>query len=168
MTIDNFKKGVSLDFKKTETCNLNWVVYLLVHNKEIVYVGKSSYSGYTRRIKSHMKDKIFDEVYVAQVTDIEQEVFTVERSFISLLQPKYNIADNVFDWQVVQQGFKKLYRKSKYMPVMPLKLKLVFYFYVLAFIYAFTFDVGIIGIASVLLLFETIFSYARARKPQSA
>jgi len=164
MNIDNFKKGVSLDFQKIEPFRLNWVIYLLVHNGEIVYVGKSSYRGYTRRIKSHAKDKVFDEVYIAQVTDIEQEVLSVESAFISLLQPKYNIADNVFDWQVVQQGFKKLKQKSKYKPVTPLKLKLVFYFYVLAFTYPFTLDIGVTGIVSILLMSETIFSYAKSKQ----
>ena len=104
MNARNFMSGTPLDFTRVAILEKNWVVYLLVKNGEIIYVGKSSYTRYAHRIKQHMKNKQFDDVYVAQVSDSEYKTLAVESSFISMLQPKYNIAGNSFDYSKISKG----------------------------------------------------------------
>jgi len=138
MNIHNFKRGINLYFKQVEPCKLNWVIYLLVHNDEIVYVGKSSYRGYTRRIKSHAKDKVFDTAYVAQVSDSERKALDIEASFISMLQPAYNIIGNTFDPVSVSNGLSKIGCKEKPINKQSITSRVVYYSFAASFVIAYS------------------------------
>lgn len=137
MNAKNFISGIPLDFQKVDPCKLNWVIYLLVHNGEIVYVGKSSYRGYTQRIKSHAKDKVFDEAYVAQVSDSEQKTLQIESSFISMLQPKYNVIDNRFRSWKVSKGLANIKTAGKTVYSQSKADKIAYFLFIIAFVVAY-------------------------------
>jgi len=71
-----------------------YVVYFLSREGEIVYVGKSSIRGYARRVYHHTKDKQFDQVNVMPVSNSESDALEIERGFISMYRPEYNIVYN--------------------------------------------------------------------------
>ena len=173
MNAKNFISGTPLDFKQVEPCRLNWVVYLLVHNGEIVYVGKSSYRGYTRRIRSHAKDKAFDRAYVAQVSDSEQKTLQIETSFISMLQPRYNITDNKFSAWRVSKGLAGIKTAQKPVYKQPVFSKIAYYSFVITF--AVTYGINPEWSLLTLLLFVLCHlndiskaTIKHVRKPQSA
>lgn len=173
MNAKNFISGTPLDFKQVEPCRLNWVIYLLVHNGEIVYVGKSSYRGYTRRIKSHAKDKVFDQAYVAQVSDSEQKTLQIETPFISMLQPRYNITDNKFSAWKVSKGLSSIKAADKPVYKQSRADKIAYYSFVIAF--AVTYGINPEWSLLALLLFIlyhlnaiTKATIKHLRKPQSA
>jgi excinuclease UvrABC nuclease subunit len=65
-------------------------VYLLIKNREIVYVGVSINIG--SRIKSHINDddKDFDLVFTLIDDAMIMDIYTIESILINILVPKYN------------------------------------------------------------------------------
>jgi excinuclease UvrABC nuclease subunit len=72
-------------------------IYCLIHNDEIVYVGKTI--NIQSRILEHKKDrtKVFDSFSVISQLPNEipdNELLSLEEKYIKLLKPKYNIIHN--------------------------------------------------------------------------
>ena len=66
------------------------IVYFLVHNEKVTYVGQTT-SEWPSRIRQHLKDqKVFDQVYYMHVP--EGQVDFWENYYIYKLKPKYNKA----------------------------------------------------------------------------
>ena len=73
-------------------------IYCLIHNDEIVYVGKTI--NIQSRISTHKKDdsKIFNSFSIISKLPNEisdSELLKLEEKYIKLLKPKYNIMHNV-------------------------------------------------------------------------
>jgi predicted GIY-YIG superfamily endonuclease len=68
------------------------VVYLLKHENEIVYVGKTS--DIAKRLEAHYRDKEWDEVSVYELVDTKSQS-VLENTLISKYRPKYNKILNI-------------------------------------------------------------------------
>lgn len=78
------------DIKKLHAEYVEAIVYFLLHNNKVVYVGQTR-SEWPGRIREHLKtDKNFDQVYYIQVR--RHEVDSLERYYIKKFKPKYNKA----------------------------------------------------------------------------
>lgn len=67
-------------------CKYPPCVYFLIHNRTIIYIGKTV--NLLSRIGSHVNDKTFNEIYYLPVP--ESRLDEVEQAFIRVLQPKRN------------------------------------------------------------------------------
>lgn len=78
------------NIKKLHAGYAEAIIYFLLHNNKIVYVGQTK-SEWPSRIRQHLKDqKLFDQVYYIHVQ--EQEVDRQEQYYIKKFKPKYNKA----------------------------------------------------------------------------
>jgi len=68
-----------------------FVVYFLLQDEEIVYVGQSG--GLGQRIQMHLSDKIFNRFFYFCVTTREEAII-LEKEYIEDFCPKYNIVNN--------------------------------------------------------------------------
>ena len=75
-------------------------VYFLVDDKEVVYVGRTRHltkrseehkNGHTNRYNNRAHKMIFDKVYYIRRIWDSGDAGIIERAFIELLQPKYNV-----------------------------------------------------------------------------
>lgn len=69
------------------------VVYFLLHQEEVVYVGQTT-MAWPGRIEQHLKEraKVFDDVWYLECD--RDSLDAVEQAMIKRFQPKYNIAGN--------------------------------------------------------------------------
>lgn len=80
------------NIKKLNAGYAEAIIYFLLHNDKIVYVGQTK-SEWPGRIRQHLKDqKLFDQVYYIHVR--EHEVDRQEQYYIKKFKPKYNKAHN--------------------------------------------------------------------------
>lgn len=109
MTIFEAKQQLHLDIHIFQPASERYVIYFLLDNHEIVYVGKSSDKGYLNRIRNHRKDKVFDSYAIATTNLTETKCLEFETSLISLIQPKYNKKDSFFNINRIVQGVSAYY-----------------------------------------------------------
>lgn len=76
--------------QKIMTLDDDWIVYCLVFEGSIVYIGKSSKSGFWGRIREHNKRKQFDSYFIIDSVDLESDALKLEGGLIALINPKYN------------------------------------------------------------------------------
>lgn len=93
MTIFQLEQQLNVNTHRFYPSSSMWVIYLLVRENHIVYIGKSSIRRYLSRIRSHTKDKVFDCYHVLPVEMSEFECYKFESSLISLIRPEYNKKD---------------------------------------------------------------------------
>lgn len=74
-----------------------YFIYFLLKDDKVVYVGQSN-SSVLGRINSHLKDKVFDEVYYKSFS-VENVMDTYEKKFIMKYRPKFNK-------EVIHEGIK--------------------------------------------------------------
>lgn len=90
-----------LDFKQQTDLNLYvyantpncYLVYLLLRAGEIVYIGKSDDSNLFGRIRSHRKNKDFDQYAIIETMLTEEDCLSLESGLISFIRPEYNKRD---------------------------------------------------------------------------
>tara|TARA_R110002153_G_scaffold14491_2_gene52508 strand:+ start:211 stop:690 length:480 start_codon:yes stop_codon:yes gene_type:complete len=76
-----------------ERANRNKLIYLLVKNNEVVYVGQSN-RGVLSRLSSHIKNKDFDEVfYKLPKYNLSSSLNDLESKLTSKYKPTYNIVN---------------------------------------------------------------------------
>lgn len=68
----------------------DWIVYCLIHNGDIVYVGKSSKSGFWGRMKDHKGRKQYDSYFTIDSVELESDALKLEGALITLINPRYN------------------------------------------------------------------------------
>lgn len=74
-----------------------YFIYFLIKDNKVVYVGQSN-KNVLDRISSHLKDKVFDEVYYKSFS-VENVMDTYEKKFIMKYRPKFNK-------EVIHEGIK--------------------------------------------------------------
>jgi hypothetical protein len=115
MNIEELQKQLNLPLHVYGADKVQWVVYCLIDNENIVYIGKSSHRRHIGRIKSHAKNKSFDSYCVIPVLMNEQDCYTFEAALISLVRPKYNKEHIEPDLKKVAKGwavFESYYKYS--------------------------------------------------------
>lgn len=113
MNIFDAKQQFYLDLHFFSPVSEKYVIYFLLDNNEVVYVGKSSDDRYMGRIRKHRKDKLFDSYAVAATNLTERQCLEFETSLISLMQPKYNKKDSFFNLLRVVNGINTYYGANK-------------------------------------------------------
>lgn len=74
-----------------------YFIYFLLKDNKVVYVGQSN-KNVLDRISSHLKDKVFDEVYYKSFS-VENVMDTYEKKFIMKYRPKFNK-------EIIHEGIK--------------------------------------------------------------
>lgn len=86
------KELEKIKYLKKYEINRDIGIYFLIDNSEIknkiVYVGQSKTSIYSR-LKQHLKEKVFTDVYFLEIP--ENEIDAKELYYIKKLRPKYNV-----------------------------------------------------------------------------
>lgn len=88
--------------------NRRWLVYILINKSEVVYIGKSDVSGYSRRLQSHKDKFTFTESRFIEVGESEQMALDVEKGLISACKPKHNTIHKDFCFRKINDMFKCL------------------------------------------------------------
>lgn len=82
-------------------------IYLLIKNKEIVYIGVSNYLG--KRILQHKKDKDFDIICILEDESMFYKKEKLETILINIFLPKYNKkVPNVREYEPYTNRFKEI------------------------------------------------------------
>lgn len=90
MNIYDFQHQFNLDLPRYGYDASKYLIYLLVKDNKIVYVGKSDFRNVMGRLRSHKKDKDFDSYCVLPFSGNEYQTLYFESGLISLLRPEYN------------------------------------------------------------------------------
>lgn len=90
MKVTDFAVQFGLNVKIRHASEDPWLVYFLVRSGEIVYIGKSSDSGFKARLLVHKQDKEFDGYFVIDEIPSENIALDVEKGLISLIRPECN------------------------------------------------------------------------------
>lgn len=80
-----------------------YLIYFLICQGQIVYVGKSSEGGLSGRLRTHQADKEFDSYFTVNGIPDEAHALELEKGFISLLRPQYNKADVRMNIRAIQK-----------------------------------------------------------------
>ena len=97
MKLSRFEQQFPFKISLRKIAESPWLIYFLVDDDAIVYVGKSSEAGLRGRIGSHLQDKTFTAFFTIDNFSSEIDALRIESGFISLLRPKYNTASTEID-----------------------------------------------------------------------
>jgi len=116
MTIFELEQQLDAATHRFYPTSSKWVIYFLLSDNEIVYIGKSSASNYLGRIRAHLRDKDFDCYHVLPVQMNQAETLNFETSLISAIRPCYNKKDCKPDVNAIVRGMR-LFRESVSKPI---------------------------------------------------
>lgn len=85
-----------------------YLIYFLIDDDAIVYIGKTTEGGLFGRLRDHQKDKRFDSYFVIANIEADEHAIQMERGFISLIRPKYNKAESRVNMQAIMKVIKYL------------------------------------------------------------
>lgn len=85
--------------------NKKKVIYFLVHNNNIVYIGKTTFS-LKSRIQSHINtDKEFSDIFILNCSSLDdQQILDLEEFYIIKFKPKYNKSNYL---NLIDEDFKR-------------------------------------------------------------
>lgn len=116
MTIFELEQQLKVNTHRFYPVASKWVVYFLLRENHIVYIGKSSNRRYLGRIRSHLKNKHFDAYHVLPVEMSEAECYRFETSLISTIRPEYNVKDCRVDIPAIHRGIDS-FLKAQNVPI---------------------------------------------------
>lgn len=103
MKLSRFKEQFPFNVSVRRIADSSWIIYFLLHENEIVYIGKSSEQAFLGRIAAHKSDKVFDSFFVVDNIESEKAALKIETGFICLIRPKYNLASTQIDVSAINE-----------------------------------------------------------------
>jgi len=79
-----------------------FLLYFLVKDGVIVYVGKSNEFGFSGRLRSHKADKEYDSYFTMNGISNEAQALELEKGFISLIRPECNKAEKAVNMRAIR------------------------------------------------------------------
>lgn len=154
MTIFELERQLRVDTHRFYPTQSKYVLYFLLQENEIVYIGKSDTKNYLGRIRSHKKNKQFDCYHVMPLDMNERDALSFETGLISSIRPIYNKRDCFVQLNAISYAMQ-LFDKSR-LPIVvnPIpKKKASLFFKLTAILVPMLFVTSIFGFKGVYLFF---------------
>jgi hypothetical protein len=102
MKVSEFSAQFNIEANLKSVDDDPYLLYFLVKDGAIVYVGKSNEFGFSGRLRSHKADKDYDSYFTMNSISNEAQALELEKGFISLIRPEYNKAEKAVNMRAIR------------------------------------------------------------------